>query len=872
MSNFKLGIFDYLGGYLAQAYESCVDGSPDTEGVDIISSHCKDNTYQQYYMAKYYPKTNNGAKPADVPVEFVKALAKFALNLRKYDNRTGKGSIKQPLTDTLTRFFFQHSPFIHNAIITDNFEISRNDHAEDDAGGHADDAGGHADHGAYVEDPDMHHDPFAEAHGGAVGDTYDQTMYNLNQLKNALSGTIYPIKMSQEQKNALLQAIQNLNPVKNVYKETDVAITPENASTINREVLGKVIKDIEEQLKHNLANSFELNYTTAGNEQQVKKLLAKLKSDKDIPEIEMKLFNAYLNVQHNNGDKWEEVSSNNFNEIDLDKPENYRVNVKTMMISNDLRNSPETMAIPTAPIITNLIPIVPTRTVFLSHGSFPTNQLGLELKIMFIDFYENTTANTEFGGQLDLSAVPRDLPIDLSKWVADQVANLSIPQITALDRDDSDEIAHEIVRNGWVRLDNNTYKREMSDGESIVYKPTDKNFNDLVNVHNNCANTHVFTQDYTKCSKYLTAVLTGDVNQLAEFVKSSGFDWDKARTAINDVHPLLALKTLKSFGFRVKVTNDRVANIKLLKIQSCEDWKNLFLTERFKDHADAITKIKNDVQLCEYLELLVQLVNANPSILNEKLVVETEESVGFVDVPSVLKSRGVTSLEHNFMDKPVNNWNTIQENMNKVYGTFSRGLDFGNNGAKLPFGMDNLFPNAMLATAATPVIRGATGVGSFFGGGDSTNSENPQYDKLKVFKQAHKTGPGFTNQVALILTKLLKDMESSSNNVLSPSDQHKITERLGKFLSLEQELYETAFNIQKFTQLSKALGDNPNKQYVSEKHIENYVNKYKGLVDKFDKSSNGMNTLISLLKTLVDNNDTDLDDPVRKSSYKELEL
>ena len=81
-----------------------------------------------------------------------------------------------------------------------------------------------------------------------------------------------------------------------------------------------------------------------------------------------------------------------------------------------------------------------------------------------VDVFTNFTPDIT----VDLASVPKRLPIDLSRWVADEVAQMSAPGLSALDRDDSDQIDQEIVRNGWVRLNDNSYTKKIGDNQSVV--------------------------------------------------------------------------------------------------------------------------------------------------------------------------------------------------------------------------------------------------------------------------------------------------------------------------------------------------------------------------------------------------------------------
>ena len=324
------------------------------------------------------------------------------------------------------------------------------------------------------------------------------------------------------------------------------------------------------------------------------------------------------------------------------------------------------------------------------------------------------------------------------------------------------------------------------------------------------------------------------------------FKWTEVVKDINNVHPMLAYQTLKSFGFREKIMHDKVSGTKLNKFPNVENWKRNFIARKFPDKA-VQQKIASNTELCLYLGYLVQLVNANPSILNQGKIIETEESKGMVLIPEELVKRGVLSLSPNNKGKLGNDWAIIQEGMRSSLGKFSRGLTFGNDGSSnSPFGVDNLFPSITGLLTTGTQVRGATGV--LFGGAVAES---------KVYTDKFDTAPSFTKNITTIFKKLLANLKSN-NKILNEDDQQQLKDKLDKFAALEQELYDTAYAIMKYSNLAKMMDANQNEEFLTVKHIKNYVNKYNGLLDRHDKSYNAFNTLISLIKGC--NKDDDEDD------------
>ena len=65
---------------------------------------------------------------------------------------------------------------------------------------------------------------------------------------------------------------------------------------------------------------------------------------------------------------------------------------------------------------------------------------------------------------------------------------------------------------------------------------------------------------------------------------------------------------------------------------------------------------------------------------------------------------------------------------------------------------------------------------------------------------------------------------------------------------LERELFETAWNIQKYSQLLKVVEAENRAEIITVADVTKYVSKYNHLLNRYDKTGSSFNTLISLLK------------------------
>ena len=96
MSNFKLGIFKDLAGYLTAATTEC--GS----SVDKCDP---DKAYSRYYLQKYYKTKQHRLRNEDVAPQFTNAVVKFAQKIAKYDKSVGASpTLKKLMRDGATVF------------------------------------------------------------------------------------------------------------------------------------------------------------------------------------------------------------------------------------------------------------------------------------------------------------------------------------------------------------------------------------------------------------------------------------------------------------------------------------------------------------------------------------------------------------------------------------------------------------------------------------------------------------------------------------------------------------------------------------------------------------------------------------------------
>ena len=113
MSNFKLGIFDNLAGYLTAAITECPGG--------VENCKAGDKTCNKYFLQKYYPSKHlTNPRNEDVVSQFTNSVAKLGNKLKSYDVSVGSApSLLKLLQDTASRVIDKITVTSTSASLTD---------------------------------------------------------------------------------------------------------------------------------------------------------------------------------------------------------------------------------------------------------------------------------------------------------------------------------------------------------------------------------------------------------------------------------------------------------------------------------------------------------------------------------------------------------------------------------------------------------------------------------------------------------------------------------------------------------------------------------------------------------------------------------
>jgi len=808
MSNFKLGIFENLAGYFTTAYTECGNS------VD----KCEPNkAYSRYYLQKYYKPKPQSAKDNDVASQFTHAVVKFAQNLKNFDMSVGASpTLKKVLLDAAINYVDITEVSEGNTLA----DLVRNLNVEllEGATGFAAETTGFAAETLYINYHLLKNDKFLLSLDGAINNS-NLNVKDKNNAIACLRGNSNSKRPSQPSQNC-----QKLNSDTEIGRSATYILDGLNlvepkaaVAQAKSDVKNFLINKIEQFIKENYDVE---NFYVTGDKEKANLALKALKSG-SVPQVELDLFNEFFVVMKKTNGVWEECAVSDFDEA---KAVDFRINAKMDSSVNGK-----------VPTLVQLIPLLTVGTnINYNNGEMSASvNSSMQLKLVFQEAYLGVVSSLlpNFNENANSNLTP-----DLEILVSDVLSRKTVPDVSVT-YSETEKIAR--VLSAWQRVGEDVWKHTLPDGETVIIKPETEEFRQEVSREVANCGLVGFSKDPEGCAAFLKNVALDNTEELAKV--AGKLNDDVAPEVVRNLHPKLALAILKSFGFHHKLCRDKIAGRQLEKMQRASEWLNNFVERKFdKQQAE---KIKANQRLVNFLDLLAQLVNSHPSILNDNMITETEESVGLIEVPKDLADRKISLATCKQGRKPVMGWDEIKSNMSKIYGSFSRGLTFDGLQTNSPFGMDNLFPQMSMLTSA-PVVRGSTW-GSMVGGSQE-----------KVYLQDHQTVLQYSRKIHTIIDELLDNLRKSGKE-LTEAEIVSISRKKQQFEQMEKELFDFAWNIQRYSQLLKVVETGNRKEIITEEHVRNYVNKYNNLIERYDKTSSSLNTLISLLQDCVDNNNND---------------
>jgi hypothetical protein len=747
-------------------------------GDDAGVENCSDpnNAYSQYYQRKFYPKYGH-LDSTGVAQEFITAVEAFAYNLSLFDKSSGAGNtLKNALLEAVSTI----APKVVDKISVVGPDLISGTLTEIQA---ANQTGININKEMISSFSEFEKVVDDLSSRGKIS-SEDVDLFKEKQNKVSFRNTI-----DYNNKNAIVSAMS-----KNNSKDGMLELVKEGLTT----AINKIFTD----------NYTNLNTSSSTQATQV---LNALKSG-NVNEGDMELFQKFANVIDRNTNQV--LSESQYSFID---PAIHRINLMTDNVMTDS----------TANTMVRILKVFKWLPVLTKEQANTYSNNVYYLRKIADGAYKSNSEPANF------PTTPKELPVDIEKLLKEVILRHSTPQAHIADDDFSAQ--NEALSGTWTRRSDNTFEHKLSNGETAVYRVGDAGFDQ--NVKEQLQNCQLGFDKPDKCREFLRDVAEGNASSSELINYVNNMTSDVTVETIRELHPKIALAILKSFGFRRRVCKDKVAGRSLEKVQNTKEWLETWVSKKFD--SKQVETIKNNTHLLLFLDLLSQLINSNPSVLNDSYVGETEESTGDVEIPEFLVKRKVSPVRSISNNTPkVLKWTDIISNMHKTYGSFTRGLNFANLN-NLPFGLDGLTVAAALPTSVNVV-------GSTHGGVMSGGSGEP---KTAILNRG--TRIQYSNDVAQILGRLIGNLKGFGK-ILSKEDTQKLDKKMQEFSQLEKQLYDTANKIQLYAQLLKIVDTDHRSETVSENHIKQFINTYQHLLGRYEKSGNTLQTLISLINECTD--------------------
>lgn len=304
-----------------------------------------------------------------------------------------------------------------------------------------------------------------------------------------------------------------------------------------------------------------------------------------------------------------------------------------------------------------------------------------------------------------------------------------------------------------------------------------------------------FATDASNCIGFLhDCILNTDNSTLPDCIKHfenlTGSQFDIIRQKIAEMHPSIAIKILKTFGFKKDEVYSKDLGRTIYQVQEVHDWLN-----RLNDN-DIAKNARSRTNLLRYLNLLVQYINRNVGILNKGL---DPNSRNLVSTPVSHYAAGFgIKPRYEPMDPEAHaEWirrRTIVHNKN-------------NNGPVItPFGVPYMQMTGMQ-------------LGGFYGTPSVTHTiigySNPNTGSAFIKKQLEitinelsKRGKRIDPDVIAQINKDIKNMEEAQNQVLV---MIKLIDEYKKMLDVNQDYkldFITAENLRRLQNKENKIANN----------------------------------------------------------------
>lgn len=363
--------------------------------------------------------------------------------------------------------------------------------------------------------------------------------------------------------------------------------------------------------------------------------------------------------------------------------------------------------------------------------------------------------------------------------------------------------------NRWHCDDNGFYT--MVNGQKIAYGAEDPASVALLKQEHMCYSSGV-KGDSAQCNQYIFECLLDnkdgadlDLAKCIQNYDAQGNFFDVAKQEIDNMHPIIAVRTLQKFGFRTHQVYDSQAGMQLKKVEDVNHWLRNFVDKKF-DAAKA-QAVRSQSKLLHYLGMLVSFVNANCGILNKGVQATTEEAAGIYKPSEYIQKLGIEPRR-----TPTTDSASFYYDMQRFRPHFEQyrqarttPFKMGNRGLFTPFG-------GMISPGAQVLVQSGGGA---------------QGDMVLRKLQSNCSGAYLIGQIL----NSVKNALGARGKQLCAADVQKLEEKVRLLLDTEKELLKTINYIEEYNRLMDIYRD----YSVSELNVaelERFVKRHSHLKDK----------------------------------------
>lgn len=381
------------------------------------------------------------------------------------------------------------------------------------------------------------------------------------------------------------------------------------------------------------------------------------------------------------------------------------------------------------------------------------------------------------------------------------VKNAKLP-VSSIIRDFSD--TNQTTQDKYYRKPDGTLMERKKDGTEVSIDEGSA-AHQALKESDKCYTTGVANDGNLTCSKYIRECISGgDVTNCKNYLLSSNF-WQNASKEVEDMLPLVAYKTLKSFEFGTLPVFNKSVNRTIKKVQNWGEWLES-LKSSSKLQPNEITAIAANVKLQEYLNALVFKVNSNPAIINEDY-----------------KGNMQTDLSENFK-------NNLLAKMGLKLNLAPRSLSTSS--------LINL-SNAMVDSRNRMRISLGSMPGvsvTMFGG--ASRAEN---HLLNTVQQQHQL-------ISSTFEALKKNLKNHKKEIAA-GDEADITKMIQELKDREVKLNNLILITEKYTELLETYGQQDSNSSLTMKHLDEFVTQRNNY---FEKVSRKQVNLMSIIRSIAE--------------------